>query len=94
MPGFDKDSISVDFFNNKLNIEGSKNHPSEDEGRVLSTHIKYGKFSKGLSLPVGVTDRRNVDVSYKNGVLTITINLRAEEENKFSVSLRSEEKAV
>jgi HSP20 family protein len=93
MPGFEKDSIEVDFFNNKVNIAGTKNGPSEDQGRVLSAHIKYGRFTKGLGLPVSVTDRKNVTVSYKEGVLTITINLQAEEENKFSLNL-SEEKEV
>ena len=89
MPGFEKDSITVDFFNNKVTIEGTKSSPPEEQGHVLRAHIKYGRFTKGLSLPVGVTDRGNVKVSYDNGVLMITIDLKKEEEHKFSVNLSS-----
>lgn len=89
MPGFDKDSISVDFFNNKVNIAGTKNQPSV-EGTILSSRIKYGSFSKCLVLPISITDRRNVNINYTDGVLTIDINTRAEEGNRFIVSLGSE----
>ena len=91
MPGFNKSSINVDFFNNKLNIEGDKEAPDDETGRVLSSHIKYGKFIKCLALPVSVTNRSNVTVNYNNGILKITINLQRESENKFSVSLEQKD---
>lgn len=94
MPGFDKDSIEVDFFNNKVNIAGTKNAPADELGRVLASHIKYGRFSKGLALPVSVTNRDNVSVSYRDGVLTVNIDLQKESSNKFSLNLSDQKEEV
>lgn len=93
MPGFDKNSIDVDFYNNRLDISGNKPSPVllADE-KVSRTNIKYGQFTEKITLPVSVTDRRNVSMKYSDGVLKIVIDLANEERNRFKINLSDDEK--
>ena len=88
MPGFEKKSISLDFYNNHMSIKGDKSSPSIlDDEKVIKSSVKYGHYNQNIPLPVSVTDRRNVSVQYENGFLQITINLAAEENNRFTVNI-------
>ena len=92
MPGFTKDSIDVDFYNNQLNITGHKPSPVLlEEEKTLRTNIKYGHFAESVTLPVSVTAKESVIVDHKNGVLTITIDLVREEKNRFKINVGEQE---
>lgn len=82
IPGVQKENIDVDFYNNKLTIIIDKIR-AYDEPEV--SEIKYGKFERVFTLPICVTKKETVSVSYTNGVLKVTINKAIEEENKFSL---------
>jgi HSP20 family molecular chaperone IbpA len=82
IPGASKESIDVDFFNNKMTITVEKVRPY-DEPEV--SEIKFGKFERVLTLPICVTRKDAVSVSFINGILRIKINKLVEEENKFSI---------
>lgn len=82
IPGVQKENIDVDFYNNKLTITIEKTR-SYEEPEV--SEIKYGKFERVFTLPICVTKKESVSVSYTNGVLKVRINKTIEEENKFSV---------
>jgi len=82
IPGVKKDSIDVDFYNNKMTIKCEKKR--EYQNPAVS-EIAYGTLSREITLPICVTKREAVTVSYSDGMLTIYINKRLEEENKFSV---------
>lgn len=84
LPGIAKETIDVDFYNNKLTLSAEKNRPY-DEPEM--SEIRYGKFSRTLTLPICVTKKEAVTVSYNNGVLKIRIDKLIEEENKFTVRL-------
>lgn len=87
MPGFDKNSINIDFNENELLISGTKKAPEvEDDEKVtdLST-IKYGDFKSTITLPIPVVEEEKVVVKYENGLLKITIN--KDVSNNFSVRL-------
>ncbi len=82
IPGVSKENIDVDFYNNKLTVSIDKTRTYE-EPEV--SEIKYGKFERVFTLPICVTKKDSVTVSYTNGVLKIKINKAVEEENKFSL---------
>ena len=82
IPGVSKENIDVDFYNNKLTVSIDKTRTYE-EPEV--SEIKYGKFERVFTLPICVTKKETVTVSYVNGVLKIKIDKAVEEENKFSL---------
>lgn len=85
IPGVNKENIKIDFYNNALTIEVEKTPPYN---RNTTTEIKYGRFSRTVTLPICVTRKETVGVTYNNGVLKIKINKLVEEENKFSMSVQ------
>ena len=90
MPGFTKDSIDIDFHNNKVVISGNKPEPTlvEDE-KVSFSSIKCGDFTESVGLAITVNDKEKVHVNYENGVLKILINLE-NNENTFKINLKDE----
>ena len=88
MPGFSKDSVDIDFYNNKLIISGHKPSPVLlDDEKIVKTTVKHGLFRESVTLPVSVTNRENVTVKYENGILRIVIDLVREERNRFKINL-------
>jgi HSP20 family molecular chaperone IbpA len=89
IPGVDLNTIDVDFKNNKLSVKGERMKPyNEDES--TRNEVMYGKFERKVNLPISVTNRENVKVTAKGGVLTITIDKAKEGEHNFSVRLNDE----
>ena len=83
IPGVKKDRIIVDFYNNRLTISRDKERPYSDPD---TSEIYYGNITRVVILPICVTKKEAVEISYKDGILHISINKLLEEENKFSVS--------
>lgn len=86
LPGITKENIDIDFYNNKLTIKAEKTIPYESPD---VSEIKTGKFERTITLPICVTKKETVSVTYTNGVLKIKINKLIEEENAFKVKLDS-----
>jgi HSP20 family protein len=84
LPGVTKETIDVDFYNNKLTISAEKNRSYENPEM---SEIKFGRYERTLTLPICVTRKDAVIVCYNNGILKIKINKLVEEENKFSVKI-------
>jgi HSP20 family protein len=82
VPGVNKDDIQLDFYNNKITVGIDKNRPYSAPDM---SEIKYGHSERTITLPICVTKKETVSVTYKNGILRIKINKFIEEENKFSV---------
>lgn len=82
IPGLNKEDIDIDFYNNKLTISGEKTRTYESPE---ISEIKFGHFERTLSLPICVTKKDAVSVTYTNGILKVKINKLIEEENKFSL---------
>ena len=81
----DIENISVDFFNNNLSISGKK--IKKYSGVAIKNEIVYGLFNRSIILPVSITDKKNVVMKYKNGMLVITIDKQKEEKNKFNITI-------
>lgn len=84
IPGVDPNSIQIDFFNNKIEINGERIKPYSDH---IKKEIIYGQFKRNIQLPIAVTHKETVSVSASNGVLKININKIVEEKNKFTVRI-------
>ena len=81
----DIENISVDFFNNNLSISGKK--IKKYSGVAIKNEIVYGLFNRSIILPISITDKKNVVMKYKNGMLVITIDKQKEEKNKFNITI-------
>ena len=88
IPGVKNDSIDVDFFNNKVIVTGERKRPFSDRYTVIKNEIIYGKFERQIIIPISVTNRDNVKITSKNGVLMIVIDKSSEERNRFSLKIQ------
>lgn len=87
VPGIDKNTINVDFNNNKMTVTGNREKPYDFI--ASRAEILYGQFEKKITLPMSITNRSNVRVSLKNGILKIHIDKAAEGQHGFNVRLDS-----
>ena len=85
VPGFKKDDIKIDFFNNILTIKCHKKKLFDKP--VFQGEINYGMYERNLNLPISVTSQNNVKIDLKDGILFININVQRELKNKFSMKL-------
>jgi HSP20 family protein len=87
IPGVKNDSIDVDFCNNKVIVTGERKKPFSDRTTVVKNEIIYGTFERQIIIPISVTNRDNVKITSKNGVLIIVIDKLSEEKNRFSLKI-------
>ena len=85
LPGVTESSIGVDFFNNKLSVSGEK--LKRYTAPATKHEIVYGRFVRKITLPISVTSQGNVNVVYENGVLTLIIDKKKEEQNRFHLGV-------
>ena len=77
VPGMSEKDIDLKLEGNLLTVHGEK---TQEQGEKTSFHqceSRYGAFSRSFSLPDSA-DREQIQASYKNGILTITVPQRAE----------------
>jgi HSP20 family molecular chaperone IbpA len=89
LAGVTKSSIGVDFFNNKLSVTGEK--LKRYTANPLKNEIVYGNFVRKITLPISVTNSDNVNIIYENGVLTLIVDKKKEEENRFHLGVSEKE---
>lgn len=88
LPGVTPSSINIDFYNNNIFICGEKIKKYNEV--PLKKEIVYGKFNRKVTLPISVTNKKNVEVSYNDGVLIIIIDKQKESQNKFRINVKEE----
>ena len=73
LPGVDKDDVDVSIDDNTLTIRGEKKSEKDiEEHQTHRTECVYGSFERSFSLPKQV-DINNVQASFRDGVLNLTI---------------------
>jgi HSP20 family protein len=73
-----REDISVVVENNTLTLKGERKFASElKKEQFQRVERAYGTFSRSFTLPQTV-DATKIAADYKNGVLTITLPVRAE----------------
>jgi HSP20 family protein len=82
LPDLDKDAIEITVENNTLTIKGEKKmDPAVADDQYHRIERVYGTFSRTFSLPPTV-DTTKVSADYKNGVLTIALQMKEEAKPK------------
>ncbi len=78
LPGMSKDDIDISLDDNILTISGErKAHKEENGRRYHRVESRFGTFTRSLPLP-NIVDTENVDATYENGVLAISITKQKE----------------
>ena len=73
LPGMEKKDINISIEDSVLSISGEKKSESKTEEKNFHRFERsYGKFYRSFELPHSI-DRENIDASYKNGVLHISL---------------------
>jgi HSP20 family protein len=79
LPGIDEKEIDVSLSRDSLIIKGEKRSEVEDKGEnYYRMERSYGSFQRTIPLPLDQVDAEQVEASYKNGVLAITVPKRPE----------------
>lgn len=90
LPGFDKKDIDMKLEDGYLRISACKNEASESEenGKYLRRERKYGSVTR--SFYVGNLKEEDIDASYNNGVLTVTLpkEVPAKPEDKKRIEIK------
>src|SRR3989344_4663513 len=82
LPGFQKENINLEFFNNYLTISC---HRNREYPEPIHDEISYGEFERTIVLPISITHKESVTTLYRDGILKISLNKEIEEENRFTV---------
>ncbi len=74
VPGMDKKDFKIDLDDDILTISSEKkiDNDTSDENYTRKEY-SYMSFKRSFTLPKGVVDRDNINATYKNGELKITI---------------------
>jgi HSP20 family protein len=87
LPGIQEKDLDVKLTQNRLSISGKREQEKSEKGDTFYTYERsYGSFTRGFTLPEGV-DGEKVKAELKEGVLTLTVPKRPENQpKKISVS--------
>lgn len=73
LPGMSEDDVELTIENGRLTVQGEKRLEKEDtDGNYRRIESAYGSFYRSFPLP-NTVDQDNIDASFKNGVLTVTL---------------------
>lgn len=73
VPGLKKDEISLEIKDQKLHLTGERKfEKTEEQGQVLRSERRYGKFARVFTLPPNVNTEA-IEARFENGVLEVII---------------------
>ena len=80
-PGLEKKDFNIDITTNRLKIKSNKTFDVKPSEKVLRREFCFDKFERTFSLPKTV-DAGNIEASYKNGILIITLPKKEEAQER------------
>lgn len=88
MPGFNKEDISIEINKGTLSITAEKKlEEKEDDKKYLCRErTYYGKYQRSFYL--GDIEENQIDASFSNGILNISVPKKAQENNKKIIEIR------
>lgn len=89
MPGIKKDDIEINIHDGLLTISGESEEKSEEkeEGKIVRQERRYGKYVRSMTVGNNI-DQENINASYNDGVLELTLpKLAAVEPKKIKVNV-------
>jgi HSP20 family protein len=82
LPGLKKEDVKVEIEDGILTISGERSDEhKEDKDGFFRTERSYGRFSRMLALPDGVSEEK-CDATFNNGVLEVTLPVPKQTERK------------
>jgi HSP20 family protein len=88
LAGIDPEDIDISVENDTLTLRGTrKPEEVEEDATFHRRERRFGNFSRSFRLPFKV-DAGNVDASFKNGVLNISLP-RAEEDKPRKIAIKA-----
>ena len=86
-PGYTKDDINISIDKGTLSISFEKEENEEENKKYLHRERKsYSKVSRSFYL--GDIDEKDIDASFKNGVLVVSAPKKKEIETKKTISIK------
>lgn len=89
IPGFNKEDINVEFSKGNLVITAEhteEEHKDDDKKYLRRERTFYGKYQRSFYL--GDVDETNIEASFNNGILEITIPKKPEESDKKMIEIK------
>lgn len=88
LPGLEAADVQLDITDNILTLKGEKKSQSEEKTKTFYRQERtYGSFTRRIALPAEV-DTDNVDATFKNGILSITLP-KTEKSQPKQISIKS-----
>lgn len=82
LPDVNKDDVHVTLENGVLSIQGERKAEKEEKGyQYHRRELSYGSFLRQFTMPNDIDDT-NVDATFKDGMLTVTVGRTATKETK------------
>jgi HSP20 family protein len=82
VPGIQEKDLDIQLENNTLTVKGERKFETEEkEENFHRIERRYGSFVRSFTLP-NTVDPENVQASYENGIVKITLAKRAEAKPK------------
>lgn len=87
IPGFNKEDINIEINKGNLVVTAEKNEEENEDKKYLRRERKfYGKYQRSFYL--GDIDEENIEASFENGILKISIPKKTEEETKKLIEIK------
>ena len=87
IPGFNKEDINIEINKGNLVVTAAKNEEENEYKKYLRRERKfYGKYQRSFYL--GEIDEENIEASFENGILKISIPKKTEEETKKLIEIK------
>lgn len=89
LPGLEQKDVNVEVEGDELVISGKRKHEEEKKtaGRYYSER-RYGSFERRMTLPADI-DPEQINASFENGVLEITLKMPEEKPKTRKVEVKS-----
>lgn len=89
LPGLRADDVTVEIDDGVLTLSGERSEEQEvDQSGVRRTERRYGRFTRSIVLPEGAKIEE-VQASFRNGVLEITVPLSQPSQPRRTVQIQS-----
>ena len=78
-PGMKKEDFKIDLENNRLTVSAEKSEEkNESNGRYARKEFCYNSFSRQFNVPVETINGEQIQASYLDGILLLTLPKREE----------------
>ena len=87
IPEFNKEDINIEINKGNLVVTAEKNEEENEDKKYLRRERKfYGKYQRSFYL--GEIDEENIEASFENGILKISVPKKTEEETKKLIEIK------